>query len=84
MTPSAHIASAIRAMMAGYPDSHTNRVLEALKCGPRVRLTDLARHNKVHRVTVWRWIREGKLPHPRKDGHRLNTWDYSEVAEFLK
>jgi len=70
--------------MAGYPETHTERVLDALKRGPRVRLTDLARHNKVHRGTVHRWIREGKLPAPRKDGYKLNTWDFGEVAEFMK
>lgn len=81
--PAPHIIPTVKALMAGYPEAHVARVIDAIKKGPRISLPELARLKKVDRTTVWRWIAAGKLPRPRKDGRRLNTWDYSEVSHIL-
>lgn len=83
MTPAPHIASAIKALMAGYPDAHKARVLDALKRGTRVKLTELARECGISRRTTWRWIASGKLPKPQHRGKRLCFWEYDQVASLM-
>jgi len=84
MTPAPHIIPTVKALMAGYPEAHINRVVEAIRKGPRISTHDLAKLHHVHRVTVWRWVREGRIPQPRKDRKQLRTWDYDEVKEIKK
>jgi len=35
-------------------------------------------------ATVWRWVRQGRLPKPRKRGPRVTTWNVGELREHLK
>lgn len=36
-------------------------------------------------VTLWRWIRSGEFPAPRKlPGGRLNAWRVGDVRNFLE
>lgn len=38
----------------------------------------------ITRVTLWRWIKSGKFPAPRKlPGGRLNAWRVGDVRNFL-
>ncbi|MEI6168619.1 MAG: helix-turn-helix domain-containing protein [bacterium] len=83
MTPAPHIISTIKALMVGYPESHTSRVIDALKRGPRVTVMELARTCKVTRRTIWKWIKVGKLPQPKKQGKRLRFWDYEQVKDLM-
>ena len=84
MTPAPHIITTIRALMADYPASHTARVVDALKRGPRVTVVELAKLHKVSRRTVWAWIKSGKIPQPLKQGRKLRYWDYMEIQGVLK
>lgn len=34
-------------------------------------------------ATVWRWVRQGRLPKPRKRGPRVTTWSVSELRAVL-
>ncbi|WP_420465790.1 helix-turn-helix transcriptional regulator [Panacagrimonas sp.] len=34
-------------------------------------------------ATVWRWVREGRLPKPRKRGPRVTTWNVGELRAVL-
>jgi predicted DNA-binding transcriptional regulator AlpA len=83
MTPAPHIISAIKALMAGYPDAHTARVVDALKRGPRIKPVELARECHVSRRTVWRWVQSGAIPKPMERGKFLRFWDYSQVAHLM-
>jgi predicted DNA-binding transcriptional regulator AlpA len=84
MTPAPHIVSAIKALMAGYPDSHKERVVDAFCKGPKVKLMELARNCNVSRRTAWRWIKSGKLPKPMHRGKRVCFWEYNQVAHIMK
>ena len=33
--------------------------------------------------TVWRWVKEGRLPQPRKHSARVTTWNVGELRRFL-
>jgi predicted DNA-binding transcriptional regulator AlpA len=38
----------------------------------------------VTRVTLWRWVRAGSFPAPRKlPGGRINAWKVGDVRRFL-
>lgn len=83
MTPAPHIIPTVKALLADYPEAHVARVVDAIRKGPRISLMELARSMKVSRVTVWRRIKAGQIPRPRKDGRRLNTFDYMEVKHLI-
>lgn len=83
MKTAPHIIPTVKALLAGYPESHIERVVDAIRKGPRISLPELAKLKNVHRCTVWKLIAAGKIPRPRKDGRRLNTWDYSEVSHVM-
>jgi predicted DNA-binding transcriptional regulator AlpA len=83
MKTASHIIPTVKVLLSGYQESHIERVIDAIRKGPRVSVMDLARLCKVSRSTIWLWISTGKIPRPRKDGRRLNTWDYSEVSHVM-
>jgi predicted DNA-binding transcriptional regulator AlpA len=33
--------------------------------------------------TVWRWVKAGRLPKPRKHGQRVTTWNVGELRKCL-
>lgn len=37
----------------------------------------------ISRNSVWRWVREGRLPHPVKIGARTTGWKVGDVRAFL-
>lgn len=39
----------------------------------------LAARFSVHRLTVWRWVKQGKLPQPYRLSDRCTRWKLSEV-----
>ena len=39
----------------------------------------LAERYSVHRVTIWRWVREGKFPSPIKLTAGCSRWRMSDV-----
>ena len=67
----------------GVKDSaHEARIIDAIKKGPRVTTTDLAKQCKISLRTVWKWIKSGKLPQPKKQGRKIRYWDYEDVREL--
>lgn len=38
----------------------------------------------VHETTIWRWVREERLPAPRKISKSCSRWPESALAEFGK
>ncbi len=34
-------------------------------------------------ATIWRWVREGKLPKPFKLGAGTTVWDAEQIAAFI-
>ncbi|WP_368407563.1 helix-turn-helix transcriptional regulator [Desulfobotulus pelophilus] len=41
---------------------------------------------QVNRSTIWRWVREGHFPEPRRfgAGRRLIGWDRETIERFIK
>ena len=83
MSPAPHIIPTVKALMAGYPKSHVDLVIDAIRKGPRVKTTDLAKKCGVSLRTVWKWIKAGKIPQPKKQGRKLRYWDYGDVAHLI-
>ncbi|QJQ98214.1 helix-turn-helix domain-containing protein [Halomonas sp. PGE1] len=46
-----------------------------------LRDTDLAERYGIHRNTIWRWVRDGKLPRPVAIGGSTR-WRLSEIVAF--
>jgi predicted DNA-binding transcriptional regulator AlpA len=42
---------------------------------------DLCGRLKINRVTLWRWVRDGRVPAPVKFGRRLR-WIAAEISNF--
>ena len=38
----------------------------------------------ISKPTVWRWVREGKLPKPIALGPKVTAWDLDEVDKFIE
>lgn len=34
-------------------------------------------------ATIWRWVREGKMPKPFKLGEGITVWERSEIERFI-
>lgn len=37
----------------------------------------------IHQITVWRWVREGKLPAPIKITSGATRWRRADIAAWL-
>ena len=81
----AYVIQGVSAILksANLSESHQARVIDAIRKGPRISLPELAKLKNVHRCTIWKLIAAGKIPRPRKDGRRLNTWDWTEVEHIM-
>lgn len=83
MSVPAYIVKMVETSIASLPANHQARVMAALRNGPRITTLELAHACKVHRVTIWAWVKTGKIPTPRKDSKWRRSWDYSEVAHVM-
>lgn len=43
---------------------------------------DVAARYGVSRVSIWRWVREGIFPSPKKIGQRLKRWDIDDLLGY--
>jgi len=34
--------------------------------------------------TVWLWVKQNKLPQPKKLSNRVTVWKLSEIQDFIK
>jgi len=57
----------------------------ATKAAKKAKPAVLAKQGKlkVSRATVWRWVREGRLPAPFKLGKNVTVWDEDLIDQFL-
>jgi len=44
-----------------------------------LRANDVAYVLGVSRATVWKWVKEGKLPQPIKIGRRIRVWRMADI-----
>ena len=40
----------------------------------------LSEYFQVSRVTIWRWVKIGKLPAPQKIGENTTRWNIDEIT----
>jgi len=40
----------------------------------------LSEYYQVSRVTIWRWVKIGRLPAPQKIGANSSRWDFDVIA----
>lgn len=45
---------------------------------------DLAHRFCVSRITIWRWVKEGRLPAPRKLSPNTTRWSAEEIRQHEK
>jgi prophage regulatory protein len=38
----------------------------------------------IKKSTVWLWVKQGKLPKPKKLSSRVTVWKESEIIEFIE
>jgi len=43
---------------------------------------EIAELCQVHKITVYRWIKEGKLPPPKRIGRKM-LWSYGTVIDAM-
>lgn len=48
-----------------------------------IRLPEVMRLIGIQRSTVWAWVKQGKLPKPRKLSPKLSVWQYSEIVAYM-
>ncbi len=41
----------------------------------------LSDYYQVSRVTIWRWVKVGKLPPPQKIGENTTRWDFQKILK---
>lgn len=47
-----------------------------------LRVKDVAKMLGIKPGTVWKWVREEKLPKPRKISPKCSVWRQSDIAAF--
>lgn len=65
--------------MNAIPEEQTEEEIE----GPWVSDKTLAAELDVHRTTIWRWAREGKIPKPKKIGPNTQRFNRSKALQAL-
>lgn len=63
--------------------THLPRTPEPFTLDAIVFQADLSKWLRKSPVTIWRWIKSGDLPQPRKLGEN-NVWPASEIAAWAK
>ena len=48
-----------------------------------IRLPELSMLIGVRKSTIWKWVKEGKIPQPLKLSARVTVWRLSEVKAFM-
>jgi prophage regulatory protein len=43
---------------------------------------ELSERLEVSRQTIWRWVREGNLPHPVKLGSNCTRWKLADIQSW--
>ena len=48
------------------------------------RITEAARFLGVSRITLWRWVKEKRMPQPRNLGGRVRGWLLSDLRDWVR
>ena len=48
-----------------------------------LRLPQVMELTGLAKSTVWKWVKEGKLPEPTKLSPRVSVWKQSEIQAFI-
>lgn len=51
---------------------------------PFLRDTEVAKRYGVSRSTIWRWVKDGKIPLPIKIGGGSTRWRFFDLEEWEK
>jgi predicted DNA-binding transcriptional regulator AlpA len=57
--------------------------LEALPDSAQLTVKDVAAYISVSAATVWRWVKEGKLPEPVRHSKRCTRWRCGDVRRAI-
>ncbi len=49
-----------------------------------IRINEMLELYGCSRATLWRWVKSGKVPAPKKLGERITAWQVGEIREALK
>ena len=47
-----------------------------------VSITEVMQIFTIGRATVWRWVKSGRLPEPKKYGPQTRRWNGAELAKI--
>lgn len=47
-----------------------------------INVKTLAERYNIHRATVWRWVRIGRLPKPVRFGGNVTRWRMADIEKF--
>jgi prophage regulatory protein len=62
-------------------NNNTRRLLaDPCRC---YRAKALAQLLGIHEITLWGWVRKGKIPRPKKLAPRVTVWLASDIQEWL-
>jgi prophage regulatory protein len=50
---------------------------------PTLTVEDLVTIYNVNKRTIWRWVRQGRLPRPLAVTNRVSRWRTSEIQQHL-
>ena len=56
-----------------------DRLPDGAHIGPRV----VERILGAHRATIWRWVKSGRLPPPKKFGPQTCRWTVGEIRQAI-
>jgi len=62
---------------------HALRHFDDLPAAAEVRQPTVEALFGISGATVWRWVRNGSLPTPRKRGPRVTTWNVGQLRAVL-
>ena len=48
------------------------------------RVKELTKMLGISKECIYKWIREGKFPPPRKIGGRVSIWLYEDIKQWIK
>jgi len=63
-----------------------DRIIDARLCNPiqGYRAKELAKILSIHEQTLWRWVREGRIPRGVKIGEMTTVWPTHVIAAWLE
>lgn len=80
----AHVASPPQAEGRTEASDVSLLLFDTLPDSAHVRLPAVVALFGVSRATVWRWVKEQKIPAPKHFGSRVSAWNVADLREALR